>query len=909
MAEQQPAKAIDPQELQQALTRIAERSAAVAAKFVESQPHVDLARNIGDLGIDKAFADLGAKLLADPAKLAQVQMRAWEDFLKLWSATLAKAQGGSAPAVKEPARGDNRFRSELWQNNFVFDYIKQSYLIAAEHIQRAVADTAGLDEASARKVKFFTRQYIDALSPTNFALTNPDVLKATAETGGRNLLNGLNNLLTDLERGRGKLAIRMTDYDAFSLGHNVAATPGKVVFQNDLMQLLQYMPTTAEVHRAPLVICPPWINKYYILDLRPSNSFIKWAVDQGHTVFVISWVNPDETLTHKTFDDYLFEGPLAAIEAARQATGEASVNLIGYCLGGTLTACLMAWLEARGQADKVKSVTYFTTMIDFTDPGELGVFVDEPTVDRLEKRMAARGYLEGEEMAGTFNLLRDNDLIWSFVVNNYLMGKEPFPFDLLYWNSDATRMPAKMHTFYLRNMYIRNLLTRQGELQVGGEPMDLATVTTPTYFISTMEDHIAPWRSTYAGARLFSGPVRFVLGGSGHIAGIVNPPMANKYCYWTNEATPDDAADWLTSADRHEGSWWNDWNTWVSGFSGGKVPARTPGDRALRVIEDAPGAFAKVRLDGAGKATTATARKAAPPAPTAAPTQAAASNTPPADPVAVSPRASRKPAAEKPATSRAEDKPAKPASAPAPTPPAATTPKAQAPAAKLASTKAVLPATAPAPRRTAATKAPAPRGAGDQALKAVLAAEPAPSRPAKRGKAAAVAAGAVAAGAVAAGATTAKGATSARRSTPASRPAVKSAPAATAVSSTAQPAIGTATTARRRPGASFASPLAAPASVGATSAPKRATAGVARGAATHAATPATGKPAEKKTTAPKKSAIPAPSRPAGAAGMISELFRQAGKPVAVRPAQTAPAATSAPEKGKAKAKPAKAKRK
>jgi polyhydroxyalkanoate synthase len=345
----------------------------------------------------------------------------------------------------------------------------------------------------------------------------------------------------------------MTDYDAFRLGDNVAASPGKVVFQNDLMQLLQYTPTTAEVHRAPLVICPPWINKYYILDLRPSNSFIRWAVDQGHTVFVISWVNPDETLTHKTFDDYLFEGPLAAMEAARQATGEASVNLIGYCLGGTLTACLMAWLEARGQADRVKSVTYFTTMIDFTDPGELGVFVDEPTVDRLEKRMAARGYLEGEEMAGTFNLLRDNDLIWSFVVNNYLMGKEPFPFDLLYWNSDATRMPAKMHTFYLRNMYIRNLLTRHGELQVGGEPMDLATVTTPTYFISTMEDHIAPWRSTYAGARLFSGPVRFVLGGSGHIAGIVNPPAANKYCFWTNEAMPEAAADWLTSADRHEG--------------------------------------------------------------------------------------------------------------------------------------------------------------------------------------------------------------------------------------------------------------------------------------------------------------------------------------------------------------------
>jgi polyhydroxyalkanoate synthase len=859
MAEPQPANAIDPQELQQALTRIAERSAAVAAKFVESQPHVDLARNIGDLGIDKAFADLGAKLLADPAKLAQVQMRAWEDFLKLLSATLAKAQGGSAPAVKEPARGDNRFRSELWQNNFVFDYIKQSYLIAAGHIQRAVADTAGLDEASARKVKFFTRQYIDALSPTNFALTNPDVLKATAETGGRNQLNGLNNLLTDLERGRGKLSIRMTDYDAFQLGDNVAATPGKVVFQNDLMQLLQYTPTTTEVHRTPLVICPPWINKYYILDLRPSNSFIKWAVDQGHTVFVISWVNPDETLTHKTFDDYLFEGPLAAIEAARQATGEASVNLIGYCLGGTLTACLMAWLEARGQADRVKSVTYFTTMIDFIDPGELGVFVDEPTVDRLEKRMAARGYLEGEEMAGTFNLLRDNDLIWSFVVNNYLMGKEPFPFDLLYWNSDATRMPAKMHTFYLRNMYIRNLLTRHGELQVGGEPMDLATVTTPTYFISTMEDHIAPWRSTYAGARLFSGPVRFVLGGSGHIAGIVNPPAANKYCYWINEAMPEAAADWLTSADRHEGSWWNDWNTWVSAFAGGKVPARTPGDRALRVIEDAPGAFAKVRLDGAGKAAAGHTRNTPPPAATAAPAPASAASS----------------------TTPAEDAPAS---------------RKTAAAARTASSDAASPPPA-APRKPAVAKPAARRGATRKQSAATVAA-PAPARAPGGG-----------------------GTMTAARGTPpdpAAPPRAPARPKARATGSVAKaapapatpkPAPQTASEATaaitRKTRAANTAAAAAPASVGATSAPKRATAGVARSAAT----PATGKPGEKKTTAPKKSAIPAPSRPAGAAGMISELFRQAGKPVAVRPAQTAPAATSEPEKGKAKAKPAKAKRK
>ncbi|MBL8533717.1 MAG: class I poly(R)-hydroxyalkanoic acid synthase [Betaproteobacteria bacterium] len=638
MANPQPMQPIDPKELQAALAHIAERSAAVVAKFAESQPHVDFMRNIGDLGIDKAFAELGSKLLADPSKLAQMQMHAWEDYLKLWTAMLSRAQGGQAEPVKQPQKGDNRFRSELWQNNFVFDYIKQSYLIAAEHIQRTVAETGGLDETSARKVKFFTRQYIDALAPTNFAFTNPEVLKVTAETGGRNLLHGLENLLGDLDRGHGKLAISMTDYAAFKLGENVAATPGKVVFQNDLMQLLQFEPTTGEANRTPLLIVPPWINKYYILDLRPSNSFIKWAVDQGHTVFVISWVNPDERLAHKTFHDYLFEGPLAALDAMREATGEPSANVIGYCLGGTLTACLMSWLKARGQSDRVKSVTYFTTMIDFREPGELGVFVDEDTVTRLEKRMEARGFLEGEEMAGTFNLLRDNDLIWSFVVNNYLLGKEPFPFDLLYWNSDATRMPAKMHTFYLRNMYIRNLLIQPGELTVGGEQMDLSQVTTPTYFISTMEDHIAPWKSTYSGARRFSGPVRFVLGGSGHIAGIVNPPAANKYCFWTRPDMPEDAQAWLENADRHEGSWWNDWAGWISSFGGGKVHARKPGDRALRVIEAAPGSYAKARLDGAG-GDAAPAAKAAPEPATAQPPAA-----PVVDPVPAAPAGTKDPA-------------------------------------------------------------------------------------------------------------------------------------------------------------------------------------------------------------------------------------------------------------------------
>jgi polyhydroxyalkanoate synthase subunit PhaC len=643
---------IDPEVLQKSLTDIAERSARVVSEFIEKQPHAEVAQSLEDLGVNRAFMELGTKLMANPGKLAEMQVRAWDDYLKLWSAMVMKAAGGQPTPVREPSRGDNRFKSELWQNNFVFDYIKQSYLIAADHVQRTVAEAQGLDDQTARKVNFFTRQFVDALAPTNFVLTNPEVLKATQESGGQNLLKGLEHLLKDLDRGHGKLAISMTDYEAFELGVNVATTPGRVVYQNDLMQLIQYEPATPQVDRTPLLIVPPWINKYYILDLRARNSFVKWAVDHGLTVFVISWVNPDKRHADKTFDDYLREGPVAAMDAIERATGEASVNLIGYCLGGTLTACLMSWLETAGRPDRVKSVTYFTTMIDFTEPGELGVFVDETSVANLEKRMAARGFLEGSDMAGTFNMLRDNDLIWSFVVNNYLLGKDPFPFDLLFWNSDSTRMPPKMHAFYLRNMYLKNLLTKPGALEVCGAPVDLGQVDTPTYFISTMEDHIAPWKSTYAGARLFAGPVRFVLGGSGHIAGIVNPPVAQKYCYWTNPQLDADPEKWLAGAERREGSWWDDWGAWVSGFGDGKVAARVPGSGGLKVIEDAPGSYAKLRLDAQAKAGTKAKSSAgtaapAPAAPEATATPAVA-KAPVATPAAAAPAAPRKAPAAKP---------------------------------------------------------------------------------------------------------------------------------------------------------------------------------------------------------------------------------------------------------------------
>ena len=537
--------------------------------------------------------DLYARMLGDPYALTAFSMNMALDYLKLWQSSWARAYGGESQPIVVPAKGDGRFRDDEWQKSFVFDFIKQSYLITSRHVKDTVAGFDDLPEESRKKVAFFTRQYLDALAPSNFALTNPQVLRETLASRGQNLVRGLDNLLGDIEKG----GISMTDEKAFRLGTNVATTPGKVVFQNDLMELIQYAPSTPEVARTPLVIIPPWINKFYILDLRANNSFVKWAVDQGHTVFVISWVNPDAKLGGKGFEDYMKEGPLAALEAVGRATGEKKVNFIGYCLGGTLLGCTLAWLAARGE-DRVRAATFFVALLDFSQPGELGVFIDEAQVQRLEKRMNKRGgYLEGSEMATAFNLLRANDLVWSFVINNYLMGKEPFPFDLLYWNSDATRLPAKMHSFYLRNMYIKNLLGVPGGIELAGVPIDLSKVKVPAYFISTADDHIAPWKTTYRGAKYLGGKVRFVLGGSGHIAGIVNPPGAQKYQHWTSDSMPATPDAWFETATAVPGSWWPDWQAWLDKQNGGdKVPARTPGD-GLKVIGDAPGTYAKLRLN------------------------------------------------------------------------------------------------------------------------------------------------------------------------------------------------------------------------------------------------------------------------------------------------------------------------
>lgn len=588
-------KRLDPAQLAKTMSGVAERSKRIVKDFLTRQsPDVGLGMSgLGSIG--KAFLDFTTEMIMkEPGKLVEAQMSLWRDYMAVWQNTTKRMLGMEAEPVVVPAKDDKRFRHEEWKENPVFNFIKQSYLVAASTIQSTVCKVEGLDEKTAKKVEFFTRQFADALAPTNFVMTNPEVLRTTVETGGENLIKGLSNLLEDLERGKGRLNVKMTDLDAFKLGENIAVTPGKVVYQNEMMQLIQYEPTTEEVYKRPLIIVPPWINKYYIMDLRPKNSLIKWLVDQGHTVFAISWVNPDERLAKKNFEDYMLEGPLAALEAIDQATGEQQVNAIGYCLGGTLLASTLGYM-AGTKDNRITSGTFLTTMLDFSEPGELEVFIDDNLIRTLEEQMKQKGYLEASGMATTFSMLRANDLIWSFVVNNYLLGKDPFPFDLLYWNSDSTRMPAQMQCFYLRSMYQKNLLKEPNGITLAGVPIDLSKVTTPAYFLSAREDHIAPWTSTYAGTRIFPGPTRFVLGMSGHIAGVINPPAKNKYGYWTNTNTAADTNEWLSGAKQHEGSWWPDWARWVSKYAEERVPARIPGDRKLMVQEDAPGSYVKVR--------------------------------------------------------------------------------------------------------------------------------------------------------------------------------------------------------------------------------------------------------------------------------------------------------------------------
>lgn len=546
------------------------------------------------LSIGRLFMKAAVSTCADPEKLSASYSRLFQKQAELCQYVFQKAQGNrSFPTVAEPSKGDSRFRSDPWHENLWFDVMKQSYLIGTEFIDDFFALTARLSEQEEKKLSFYKQQWIDSLAPTNYWWMNPDVLKVTQQTNGQNLIEGMKNFANDLEAGVG---VRMVDQDAFEVGRNIASTPGKVVARNRLCELIQYRAATEQVLEKPILIIPPWINKYYILDLSPKNSFVGWLVEQGYSVFVISWINPDESYRDTSYDDYLALGPMSAAKVIQEITLQENMNVIGYCLGGTLLATLLGHLKNLDESDDfVNSATFFASMIDFSEPGDLGVFVDEQSVAQLEKKMNETGYLDGKSMASTFSMMRSNDLIWHFVINNYLLGKKPGKFDLLYWNSDSTRMPAKMHSFYLRKMYIENLLSRQNGLTVFNRSIDLTKVQTPAFFVSTQTDHIAPWPSTYLGARVFGGSVRFLLGESGHIAGVINPPHKNKYGFWTSRRPlPESSENWFEQAARCEGSWWPEWEEWLRERSGELTGSRDIGSRDHPPLADAPGDYVKL---------------------------------------------------------------------------------------------------------------------------------------------------------------------------------------------------------------------------------------------------------------------------------------------------------------------------
>ncbi len=583
----------DPFVFGRIMLEVMNRAQPVIASYLERHEGERKDQPLDPLNISPAYIKFFNQLWSDPHKFSDLQMQYWKNWMDLCRESALKFMGEPGKTLYKPDPGDRRFKADAWQESAFFDFVKQSYLLAGRWLEQVVESAPGMDAETKHKVDFYTRQFIDAMAPSNFLLTNPEVLKETIESKGENLIRGLEHLLADLERGHGELRISTTDYSAFEVGRNLAVTPGKVVWQNRLMQLIQYEPSTETVAAVPLLIIPPWINKYYILDMRPDNSLIKWLVGQGHTVFTISWVNPDRSLAATQFEDYMREGILEAMEKIREATGQPSCNLMGYCLGGTLLAVTLAWLAEQDRSAEVASATFLTTLVDFAEAGDLKLFIDDRQLDLLEKEMAEKGYLEGAALRQTFSILRANDMIWSFVVNNYLMGREPFPFDLLYWNDDVTNMPAAMHSFYLRKLYRDNLLAKPGGLIIGDTPIRMHKIETPSYFLSTKEDHIAPWQSTYAATQMLSGPVRFVLSASGHVAGVVNPPAKNKYCYWSADENPAKPSSWLEAATQTDGSWWTNWHTWVTAYSGGIVQARKPGDGPLTIIEEAPGSYVR----------------------------------------------------------------------------------------------------------------------------------------------------------------------------------------------------------------------------------------------------------------------------------------------------------------------------
>ncbi|HEY2178627.1 MAG TPA: class I poly(R)-hydroxyalkanoic acid synthase [Caulobacteraceae bacterium] len=544
--------------------------------------------------VGAALNEVMAALASQPDRLMRAQAELFERYLELWRAAARTASGETSGPVATPRPGDKRFNDPDWSANPVFDVIKQSYLITSDWLNDLVKEAQGVDPLVQRRVSFFTQMLTDAFSPSNFLLSNPAALREAMESHGASLLKGMENFAADLDRGGGQLSISQTDLAQFKVGENVATAPGKVIFQNEIIQIIQFSSTTETVHEIPLLIFPPWINKFYILDLRPENSMIRWLTAQGLSVFVTSWVNPDARLAAKTFEDYLEQGIYAAVDAVTRQAGTNTLNTVGYCIGGTLLSCALAHMAARGDS-RVASATFFAAQQDFSEAGDLLIFANEDWLQDLEKRMdAGGGVLAGQTMADTFNALRANDLIWSFFVNNYLMGREPKPFDLLFWNSDQTRMPKALHLFYLRRFYRDNALAR-GELELAGARLDLGKVTVPIYVQSSKEDHIAPARSVYKGSRLFGGKTLFTLAGSGHIAGVINAPTAGKYQHWTNDALPDSLDEWMAGAEEHPGSWWPHWAAWLAPRSGKQIPARDPAKGPLKPTEDAPGSFVKVR--------------------------------------------------------------------------------------------------------------------------------------------------------------------------------------------------------------------------------------------------------------------------------------------------------------------------
>jgi poly[(R)-3-hydroxyalkanoate] polymerase subunit PhaC len=587
--------------LSEYLTDISGKSQDVISEFFAKQS--DVQRLTGAIPSDpfnvgEAFQEMMKGLSADPGMVMQRQYNLWGDYAKLMSTMSRRMAGEEVKPAVLPAANDKRFVHPAWNENPMLDFVKQSYLVFTRWLETTIDQVEGMDEHEKAKAEFYTRQFIDALAPSNFAMLNPEVVEATLESKGENLLKGLKNLLEDIDRGNGELVIRQADLGFFKIGENLATTPGKVIFQNEIIQLIQYEPSTEDVAKTPMLICPPWINKFYILDLQEKNSFIKWLVDQGRTVFIISWVNPGPELRQKTFEDYIKQGLFEALDAVKQATGENKIDTIGYCIGGTMLSTALSLMVKKGD-DRINSATFFTAQADFSEAGDLLLFVDDEQLDAIEKQMdAAGGVLEGRAMANTFNMLRSNDLIWSFVIDNYMKGKNPSKFDLLYWNSDATRMPKNVHLFYLREFYQHNRLAK-GEMTIDGEALDLGSVDIPIFMQAGETDHIAPFRSIYNTARLFASGgndnVTYMLAGSGHIAGVVNHPDKNKYHHSINSALPPTIEKWREGSTRYEGSWWPHWIEWLNEVSQDKVRARRPGEGKLKAIEDAPGSYVKVK--------------------------------------------------------------------------------------------------------------------------------------------------------------------------------------------------------------------------------------------------------------------------------------------------------------------------